>query len=187
MNRYFLLFVKKTLRYLLKPLSFVPALLVMFMIYGYSAQPAVESTAVSVTVTERIVHSINYRLNMEWTPEEQATIVIKAEHYVRKAAHMAEYGLLAVTLAIPFYVYRIRGIWLYLPTLLVCAGYACLDEWHQLHVAGRSGQGTDILIDTFGALLGTLFIHPFCYLLRKTVFSPLSLENMKKRRRHRRR
>ena len=30
-------------------------------------------------------------------------------------------------------------------------GYAALDEFHQLFVAGRSGQPTDVLIDTLGA------------------------------------
>ena len=32
--------------------------------------------------------------------------------------------------------------------------YACSDEVHQLFVAGRSGQASDVLLDTFGAMVG---------------------------------
>lgn len=36
--------------------------------------------------------------------------------------------------------------------------YACTDEFHQTFVPGRSGELRDILIDTFGVLLGALII-----------------------------
>mgnify|MGYP001948405098 CR=1 FL=1 len=32
--------------------------------------------------------------------------------------------------------------------------YACSDEVHQLFVAGRSGQVSDVLLDTIGASVG---------------------------------
>ncbi|SEA03217.1 VanZ like family protein [Lachnospiraceae bacterium NK3A20] len=173
---YFALFLKKTLRFLLKPLSFVPALLVMIMIFGFSAQPADESGDLSIEVTERIVHTINYRLHMNWSPEEQVHYVEKAEFYVRKLAHFSEYCLLAITLAIPLYVYGVRGGWLFLLTILLCFVYACSDEYHQSFISGRSPQLRDVLIDTAGGLLGTLLSHPFLVLGRKTIFAPLSLE-----------
>ena len=40
--------------------------------------------------------------------------------------------------------------------------YACSDEVHQLSIEGRSGQWTDVLVDSLGVLtgvmLGTLLI-----------------------------
>ena len=43
------------------------------------------------------------------------------------------------------------------------AGYACTDEAHQLAIDGRSGQLTDVLVDSSGvlggAVLGTLLIR----------------------------
>lgn len=174
---YFILFIKKTLRYLLRPLSFLPAILVMVMIFQFSAQDAGESSSLSRKVTTKIVSSINYRTHRNWTPQEQAAKVRQLEYYVRKTAHFSEYLLLAVTLAIPLYVHGVRGIWLLLLTELICIIYASSDEYHQMFVSGRSAQLKDVLIDSAGALCGILISQPVMYLGRKTIFRPLSLEN----------
>lgn len=174
---YFILFIKKTLRYLLRPLSFLPAILVMVMIFQFSAQDAGESSSLSRKVTTKIVSSINYRTHRNWTPQEQAAKVRQLEYYVRKMAHFSEYLLLAVTLAIPLYVHGVRGIWLLLLTELICIIYASSDEYHQMFVSGRSAQLKDVLIDSAGALCGILISQPVMYLSRKTIFRPLSLEN----------
>jgi VanZ family protein len=179
---YFALFVKKTLRFLLKPLSFLPAILVAAMIFNFSAADADESTIESRSVTEEIVHSINYRLEMNWTPSQQEQYVESLEFYVRKAAHFSEYCLLAVTLAIPLYVYGVRGIRLLLLTTLICAAYACTDEYHQTFSLGRSPSFRDVCIDTSGAILGVLLSHPILWFFRVTVFRPLSLERERRMR-----
>ena len=36
--------------------------------------------------------------------------------------------------------------------------YACSDEFHQLFINGRSGQVSDVLLDTIGAGLGILMV-----------------------------
>ena len=173
---YFVVFLKKTFRYLLRPLSFVPAILVMVMIYRFSAQPAVESASLSQEVTERVVHSINYRLQMGWTPAEQALKVILLEFYVRKLAHFSEYLLLAVTLIIPLYAHGVRKARVIFYTMLICVLYAITDEYHQSFIDGRSPQVRDVLIDSSGALLGTLLGWLACHIGRATIFKPLSLE-----------
>ena len=173
---YFVLFIKKTLRYLLRPLSFLPAVLVMVMIFEFSAQDADMSSSLSREITTRIVGSINYRLHRNWTPQEQADKAQHLEYYVRKLAHFSEYLLLAVTLAIPLYVHGVRGIWLLLLTELICILYASSDEYHQTFVSGRSAQIRDVLIDAAGALTGIFLSQPLMYLGRKTIFRPLSLE-----------
>ena len=65
--KYLLLFIKLTLRYLLKPLSFVPAILVMIMIFYFSSQPADASSASSLGITHRVVVKIDRTFDMEWT------------------------------------------------------------------------------------------------------------------------
>lgn len=175
-ENYFALFIKKTLRYLLKPLSFVPAILMALMIFQFSAQPAVASSELSEGITARIVHSVNYRLNMNWTPEEQAEKVEQLDFYTRKAAHFSEYAVFAMTLSLPLYVYGVRGFRLYIWALLLTAAYAGSDEWHQLYVPGREGQLRDVVIDTCGGLFGLLVAHPIYRFCRKTIFAPLSLE-----------
>ena len=170
------LIVKKTLRFLLKPLSFVPALLVMIMIYRFSAQDAVTSSELSTGITEKIVHSINYRLSMDWTPTEQALLVAALEGIIRKCAHFGEYALLGITLTIPLYTYRIRKLWLPLVAESICVLYALSDEYHQTFSYGRSPQLSDVGIDAAGALAGILFGWLICWILARTVFAPLSLQ-----------
>ena len=180
--------MKKTLRYLLKPLSFVPALLVMYMIFRFSAQDAVTSSALSTSITETIVHSVNYRLSMNWTPDEQAALVTALEHLVRKCAHFGEYALLGFTLAVPMYTYRIRKFWLPLFAELFCIVYAMLDEYHQTFSYGRSPQLSDVVLDSCGALFGILIGQFLCFLLARTLFAPLSMRKERAARKaHRRR
>lgn len=42
-------------------------------------------------------------------------------------------------------------------TLIMCASFAASDEFHQTFVKGRTGQVMDVLIDSAGAVVGTLF------------------------------
>lgn len=177
---YFLLFIKKTLRYLLKPLSFVPALLVMYMIFSFSAQNGTQSSALSQRVTAKIVSEIDIRADMGWTTEQMEVYSVKLEHYVRKAAHFSEYMLLGFCLAIPFYVYGVRGIRLWLLCGTICVCYALSDEYHQNFSAGRSPSLRDVGIDSSGAVLGILISHILCRLGSATIFRPLRMD--KKRR-----
>ena len=40
--------------------------------------------------------------------------------------------------------------------ILLAAGFALTDEWHQLSVPGRDGNLRDVLIDTAGAFTGAV-------------------------------
>jgi VanZ family protein len=72
-------------------------------------------------------------------------------HVIRKCAHFTEYFILSLLI--------LRGIragrhgtklaWAVLAIVIV-AGYASLDEFHQSFVPGRTPAVTDVLIDTTG-------------------------------------
>ena len=173
--KYLLLFLKLTLRYLLKPLSFVPAVTVMVMIFYFSSQPAEESAAQSQYITRRVVTKIDSTFDMEWSDEQIAIYEIRLEHYIRKAAHMAEYFLLAFTLAVPLYVYGVRGAKLILTAGIICVLYAVSDEFHQSLVSGRGPALKDVCIDSAGALIGLLLGHFLSWLGSATLFRPLRL------------
>ena len=51
--------------------------------------------------------------------------------------------------------------------LLIGIEYAALDEIHQLFVAGRSGQITDVMIDSLGIALGICILMFFYQLINK--------------------
>ena len=99
---------------LLKPLSFLPALLVMYMIFSFSAQNGTESGDLSFKVSVKLVEVGSEVLDMKLTDSEIQMYANKYHHYVRKLGHMTEYCVLAITLCVPLYAYGVRGIWLYL-------------------------------------------------------------------------
>lgn len=167
------LFIKKLFRFLLKPLSFVPALAVMYMITSFSAQDGAASSQISGQVSDGIVAVINDKLNLGFSEEQVAEISGKVEHYVRKLAHVAEYFILAVSVSLPLYVYGLRGMPLVLVAGVFCVGFAGLDEYHQSFVAGRSPSKKDVLIDSIGAALGIILTRIMGFIGRKTIFRPL--------------
>ncbi len=176
---YFELFIKKTLRYLLKPLSIIPAILMMYMIYKLSAQDATSSSALSHEVSRILVLAYNKICGKGY---DNVTLNLLIEHihpYVRKGAHVTEYILLAMSVSLPLYVYRIRGFKLTLIAGFFCICFAVFDEFHQSFVAGRVCDYHDVLIDSAGIIVGIIVIRIVCFIGRKTIFSWLVLDNGK--------
>ena len=114
-------------RFLLKPLSFVPALCVMYMIFSFSAQTADESGQLSMLVSEKVVLLLGKLTSGNLDTAQVGVYVDEIHFLVRKMAHFSEYFLLGLTLSLPLYVYRLRGFWLVLAAGLFCAGFAGLD------------------------------------------------------------
>lgn len=74
---------------------------------------------------------------------------------VRKLAHMAEFGALAVSLGCAAHgLGALRGRRYICLPLLVALGTAVADECLQTFTDGRAGQVRDVLIDIAGALIG---------------------------------
>lgn len=117
---------------LLKPFSFVPAILMMFLIYSFSAQSGEVSGDLSYKISYTIVETKNEVLNEGKGYDELSYEADSIHYYVRKAAHMTEYFLLAIAISFPLYVYGVRGIWLMLLAGIVCVGFAGLDEYISL-------------------------------------------------------
>ena len=102
--------IKALLRAILKPLSFLPALAMMYVIYGFSAQDGITSGNLSYKVSEIIVETANESFDLHWSAQEEAQYIQRINYPVRKLAHMTEYFLLAVSVSFPLYVYGVRGI-----------------------------------------------------------------------------
>ena len=164
----------KIVKMLLKPFSFVPALLMMYVIFSFSAQTGEVSGDLSYKISYKIVETKNELFNENKSPEELSCAADGIHYYVRKAAHMTEYFLLAVAISFPLYVYGVRGIWLMILAGIVCVGFAGLDEYHQSFVAGRGPSVRDVGIDSIGIFIGILMVQFFCFLGRITIFRPLA-------------
>lgn len=171
--------MKKILIHLLKPLSFLPAIVMMYVIYSFSAQTGEMSGALSYEVSYQIVETKNEVLNENKSYDELAYSASSIEFYVRKAAHMTEYCLLAIAISFPLYVYGVRGIWLILLAGVICVGFAGLDEYHQSFVANRGPSVRDVGIDSIGVTVGILLVQAFCW---STLHNPSGKRRRRKRR-----
>lgn len=178
---YFSLFVKKTLRYLLKPLSFLPALCMLYLIFYMSSQEGAASSTMSYEVSKVIVLAYNKIFSKGYSNDILNELIHQIHPLIRKTAHFTEFFALAVTVAFPLYVYKIRGIFLIILGELFCIGVAFLDEYSQSFVFGRSPSYRDVMIDSTGALCGIIAAWIICFIGRKTVFKCLSLEDYRKK------
>lgn len=169
---------------LLKPLSFLPALIMMYVIYSFSAQTGEVSGELSYKISYQIVETKNEILGTNKSYDELYAEANEIHFYVRKAAHMTVYFLLAIAVSFPLYVYRVRGIWLMLLAGIVCVGFAGFDEYHQSFVAGRGPSVRDVVIDSVGAFIGILLVQAFCW---STLHSPAKRRKKRRRKTKRRR
>lgn len=167
------------IRTLLKPFSFVPALLLMYMIYSFSAQPGEVSSQLSYKVSYKIVETVDQALNAGMADWEIDTWVYRIHGLVRKLAHMTEYFALAVAVSFPLYVYGVHGIWLMLLAGFICVGFACGDEYHQSFVEGRGPSMRDVAIDSFGVFWGIILVRIVGWTGRKTIFRPRKKKKQK--------
>ena len=166
--------LKALLRGILKPMSFLPALFMMYVIFSFSAQSGTVSGNLSYKVSEIIVESANDAFELHWEDTDVAHYASQIHHTVRKLAHVTEYFLLAMSVSFPLYVYGVRGIRLPLLAGFLCVGFAGLDEYHQSFVAGRGPSVRDVCIDSIGVFIGILMVQFFCFLGRVTIFRPLA-------------
>ena len=158
------------LRTFLKPLSFIPALLLMYMIFSFSSQEADISSDLSYRVSRKIVQTADTVFDMGLEPYQIDNYAVRINGITRKLAHMGEYFLLAVAVSFPLYVYGLHGILLVLVAGLFCVAFACSDEYHQSLVAGRAAQLRDVGIDSVGILFGIILVRIIGWTGRMTVF-----------------
>jgi VanZ family protein len=172
--KYFLLYIKQTLRFVLKPLSFVPAIIMMCLIFSFSGQDADTSSELSFQVGIKVFSVANETFDKGWSSQKIEQLSEASQYYIRKTAHFTEYLILAITVAFPLYVFGIRGPWLVILAGSFCIAFAGLDEYHQSFVAGRSPQKKDVLIDSCGVIIGVIMTRIIGWTGRMTVFRPLA-------------
>lgn len=139
----------------------MPAVVMMIVIFLFSATPAEESSQMSDSISYRIVETINELPVVQWEQEEMFSYAEILHYPVRKMAHFCEYGCLGLAVFLPFGIGKCRKRKYIIDAVIICFLYACTDELHQLFVPGRDGNFKDVIIDTSGAacfILVTRFI-----------------------------
>ncbi len=136
----------------LKLWRFIPMIIVMIIIFIFSAMPAAESTSASgmfLNALKTLVEGVSNRVLSE--------DVLAAMHLlIRKLAHFSEYAVLGAAIMFALWEARKNKPVLIFLSELIAALYAVTDEIHQRFVPGRYGTWSDVLIDSAGAITGIL-------------------------------
>lgn len=133
------------------------AVLWMVVIFSFSARPAEQSTGDSRWAGHMIGQLFVPGFG-DWSDKEQEAFAEKVDYPVRKTAHAMEYAVLGLLTA---GAYIRRGTSIRKGILVpwgIAALYAASDEFHQLFVPGRSGQVSDVVLDSAGVLAGVLLL-----------------------------
>ena len=162
--------LRKIMTYTIKVLSFLPTLFLLFLIFGFSAQDGESSGSLSFQVSLFLVRLFSPLIP---TMQSEDILIEYAEEihlYVRKAAHMTEYFLLALSLQLPLTAWLSKVLnWKkrIVTGAVVTVLLAALDEFHQSFVPGRSGNFIDVCIDSIGILSATILLCVISFSKRK--------------------
>lgn len=137
------------------PLRFLPAALWYSLIWRMSAQTATASSQSSDSLMGTLFSMVipDYRSADALTQQAIQELV---SFYIRKGAHMFLFFVLAILLWFAFTALIQKRSLRALCTVLSCAVFAALDEFHQTFVPGRSGEIRDVLVDLSGSLIALL-------------------------------
>ena len=124
------------------------------LIFSMSAEPADVSSQTSGN-TIRVICNVIYPGFKDMDRAEQDVIIEASQNFARKAAHFTIYTVLGILLSFAVAQHSRRY-----PVFSFTGGvlYAISDEIHQLFVPGRSGQISDVLIDSLGVALGCIIV-----------------------------
>ena len=119
--------------------SFILFICCICFIFYNSSLPAIESSELSEGLTYKLYELLNLNIDLQ-----------SFHVFIRKLAHFIEYfglGLFA------YYAFKSHKV-----ALFLCVLVACFDETIQLFTFGRSGQISDVLLDSFGSII-SIFIN----------------------------
>lgn len=132
-------------------------LLWMFIIFMFSQDTGEQSGG----LTEKIIIKVTTTLTdiKENTPEMRE-VINKWMFPTRKAAHYFIYFVLAFLIMNTLFIMGVKKYTLII-TGVICMLYALGDEYHQTFVSGRTGQISDVLLDSSAALCSAFLYHRF--------------------------
>lgn len=145
----------------------LPAVACLALIFFFSSQTYGEQTIVPLLrrhISEfrlsGMLPDVSFRYGRSLLSAKQAPYQF-IEFLFRKSAHVFWYAALCASLytalkSLPRLASR--ALLRLGAAAAVLAAAACLDEWNQARVAGRTGQPLDVLLDVVGGLLLTAIV-----------------------------
>ena len=129
-------------------LRLISCAVVLAAIFYLSNQPASQSGAMSLVLTENIL-----LLAEKIIPELDLTAE-DIHNSLRKTAHFFIFLLLGLLMMSLVKSMKIRSLTAAVLALGICMVLAVLDETHQYFIEGRSAEMRDVVIDSLGAIVG---------------------------------
>ena len=133
--------------------AYVPAIVVMIIIFSFSAKNAQASTNQSAQFSGKMFWFADSLLHFGFSGEQLERAMFLCEKFCRKAAHFGEYMLLGGTVLFGIGMNFGFVMKAFLSAEFICILYAASDEIHQFFVPGRTASVYDVLLDSLGALL----------------------------------
>lgn len=140
------------------------ALSCMFAIFCFSSQDSSSTNILSKNITRKIAGTI-FEDYKSMDIDFQNKITNELNLFIRKTAHFSLYFFMSMLIYIVFALWKKRFFISGVISVSICCVYAMLDEFHQSFVPGRTPLVKDVIIDTSGAILGTVF----CFMIISSV------------------
>ena len=154
-------------------ISAILLLLCMGFIYYNSYQNGYDSNTISNGVLDMVKSNelVNNKVTNKIALKIKKSLGISSskEILIRKMAHMLEFCLLAILVAIVLFNFGLRGKGAIIYILFFTLFYAVLDEYHQMFIKGRTSSVRDVLIDFSGSIIGVVVFYLVYYLKNKKV------------------
>ncbi len=153
-------------------ISWLLVLIWMGTIFWLSSMDTNESNGKSKkTINKVIEKTVETTNNIGLTdkhPSEETKkkVTNKLNNPLRKCMHASVYLILSILIMNALIVSNCKFTIALILSIIISFTYACTDEYHQTFVEGRSGQFSDVLIDTVGSIAGSC-IYSLGYLIYK--------------------
>ena len=146
-----------------KIISILLVLIWMIVIFSFSNMDSTKSNNQSKGAIDKVVEVTIDTSNQLGivdevpTEEQKQNIVNKLNKPLRKIMHFTIYLILAILILNALNNFNIKNKTII--TIIFCLIYAITDEYHQTLINGRTGQLSDVLIDTIGSIIDTLIYN----------------------------
>ena len=160
--------------FLIISFSWLLVILWMIAIFWLSSMDTNESNGKSMKTINKVIESTVDTTNKigitdkHPSTEKKAQVTEKLNIPLRKFMHASVYLVLAILVMNALIVSGCKYLVSLILCLIICFGYACSDEYHQTFVDGRTGQFSDVLIDTGGSVIGNC-LYGIGYLIYKKI------------------
>ena len=156
---------KNILKHVIRYVLMIAIIILCCIIFNFSSEDGPKSSGTSGKVASILIDIFADGKNM--SPPEKASMVEMLQPFVRKGAHFSIYMLLGILLMCCMLTFKISNVYKFDISIAASFLYACTDELHQRFIPARSGQFTDVCLDTLGSACGILIVWLIVIIIHK--------------------